>query len=416
MNPCPKSRVILVVCAIAFALPLAAAAQKPAANAAPLRADAWPREVQMANATAIVYQPQISQWVGNRIDFRSAVAIRTAGKTDEAFGVVFASARTKVDKSARTVVIDRLEITKSDFPTLPDHGAAYSAELQKRFASAVRIVALDQLKASPALAATVAPPVAVQNTPPTVIVSYAPAILVPIDGTPALRPVPGSTQFLRVINTRALILQRAVEKDYFIHVFDGWLYSASLDGPWAPPFITPDGIDAVAKAVAATHVVDMLDGGPGAKTTPSLAKGVPAIYTSQVPTELIVFNGQPQMIEVQFASTRCCGRATQRATCCPPRSTAIITRCLRAAGSAPRRSRGRGRSSPPMRCRRISRRSRRFARRHRAADRGRHAASAPGAQRKFDRANCNRSQGQRARCLPPSSMARPNSRPLPERR
>ena len=138
----------------------------------------------MANATAIVYQPQISQWVGNRIDFRSAVAIRTAGKTDEAFGVVFASARTKVDKSARTVVIDRLEITKSDFPTLPDHGAAYSAELQKRFASAVRIVALDQLKASPALAATAAPPVAVQNTPPTVIVSYTPAILVPIDGRP----------------------------------------------------------------------------------------------------------------------------------------------------------------------------------------------------------------------------------------
>ncbi len=299
MNPCPKSRAILVVCAIAIALPLTAAAQKPAANAAPLRADAWPREVQMSNATtAIIYQPQIGQWAGDRIDFRAAVAIRTAGRTDENFGVVFASARTKVDKSARTVVIDRLEITKSDFPTLPDHGAAYSAELGKRFASAVRVVALDQLKASPALAASVTPPVAVQNTPPTVIVSYAPAILVPIDGAPALRPVPGSTQFLRVINTRALILQRAVERDYFIHVFDGWLYSASLDGPWAPPFIAPDGIDAVAKAVAATHVVDMLDGGTGAKTTPSLAKGVPAIYTSQVPAELVVFNGQPQMIEV----------------------------------------------------------------------------------------------------------------------
>ncbi len=299
MNPCTKSRAILVVCAIAIALPLTAAAQKPAANAAPLRTDAWPREVRVSNATsAIVYQPQISQWVGDRIDFRAAVAIRAAGKTDENFGVVFASARTRVDKSARTVVIDRIEITKSDFPTLPDHGAAYSAELGRRFASAVRVVALDQLKASPALAASAPPPVAVQNTPPRVIVSYAQAILVPIDGAPALRPVPGSAQFLRVINTRALILQRAVEKDYFIHVFDGWLYSASLDGPWAPPFIAPDGIDAVARSVAATHVVDLLDGGAGANPKPSLAKGAPAIYTSQVPAELIVFNGQPRMIAI----------------------------------------------------------------------------------------------------------------------
>ena len=298
MNPCSKSRVILLLCAMAIAAPIPALAQKSAANAAVLRADAWPREVALANATAVIYQPQINQWADNRIDFRCAVAIRTAGKPDESFGVVFASARTKVDKSARTVVIDRIEITKSDFPALPDHGAAYSAELQKRFASAVRVVALDQLKASPALAKTAPPPVAVQNTPPAVIVSYSPAILVPIDGPPALRPVPGNGQFLRVINTRALILQRAAEKDFFIHVFDGWLYAPTLIGPWALPFISPDGLDAAAKAVDATHVIDMLDGGPGAKIKPSLAKGVPAIYASQVPAELIVFNGQPQMIAI----------------------------------------------------------------------------------------------------------------------
>ena len=46
--------------------------------------------------------------------------------------MIFATARTQVDKVTRTVVFENLKITKSDFPTLPDRGAAYAAELQTR--------------------------------------------------------------------------------------------------------------------------------------------------------------------------------------------------------------------------------------------------------------------------------------------
>jgi hypothetical protein len=60
------------------------------------------------------------------------VAIKPAGAKDETFGVVFATARTQVDKVMRTVVFENLKITKSDFPTLPNRGAAYAAELQTR--------------------------------------------------------------------------------------------------------------------------------------------------------------------------------------------------------------------------------------------------------------------------------------------
>ena len=42
----------------------------------------------------------------------------------------------------------------------------------------------------------------------------------------------------------------------------------------------------------------MLDGGPKANPKPSLANGVPTIYTSQVPTELIVFKGQPDFVPI----------------------------------------------------------------------------------------------------------------------
>src|SRR5690348_4102090 len=113
--------------------------------------DPWPRDVSIANAAVLVYQPQVTKWEGNRIDFRAAVAIKPDGTKDETFGVIFATARTQVDKVARTVVFENVEVTKTDFPTLPDHGAKYVAELRKQVASHLRTLSLDRLEASLAL-------------------------------------------------------------------------------------------------------------------------------------------------------------------------------------------------------------------------------------------------------------------------
>ena len=115
------------------------------------------------------------------------------------------------------------------------------------------------------------------------IVSYAPTILVPIDGAPVLKPIPDSGGFQRVINTRALIVKSASEPQFFLHVYDGWLMALSLDGPWSQPFIAPSGIDAVAQRIAATGVVDLLDGGPRANPKPSLGKSIPAIRVTRHP-------------------------------------------------------------------------------------------------------------------------------------
>ena len=45
-------------------------------------------------------------------------------------------------------------------------------------------------------------------------------------------------------------------------------------------------------------MVDLLDGGPKANPKPSLARGVPAIYTSEGPAELIIFSGQPDFVPI----------------------------------------------------------------------------------------------------------------------
>jgi hypothetical protein len=290
----------LLVGVVSVGLHVHSFAQAPA-SAAALPADPWPRDISLSNAALLVYQPQVEKWEGNRIDFRAAVAIKPTGAKEETFGVVFATARTQVDKVARTVVFENLRVTKSDFPTLPQRGAAYATELQTRFASDLKTISLDRLEASLAAAGVKPSAMAVDNTPPRVIVSYSPAILVPIDGAPVLKPIPNHARFQRVINTRALIVQGGLDSSHYIHVYDGWLASNSLSGPWSQAFLGPvmkNEFDRIAQDLAKSGAVDLLDGGPKANPKPSLSKGVPTIYTSQVPAELIVFSGQPDFVPI----------------------------------------------------------------------------------------------------------------------
>ena len=246
----------------------------------------------------LVYPPQVTRWDGDRIAFRSAVALRGANVRDETFGTLEATATTRVDKTTRTVALADLKVSKLDLPALADRGASLAPQLDAAAAGLLRTVSLDRLQAS--LAAANLPPrtVAVDNTPPRVIVSTSPAILVPIDGAPVWKPVADSPGFTRIVNTRALLLKSAAAPQVFLRVFDGWLMANTLAGPWEQPFLPPTGLDAVAKKVAATGVVDMLDGGKRANPKPSLTQGIPAIYTSDVPAELVVFKGAPDFVPI----------------------------------------------------------------------------------------------------------------------
>src|SRR5580698_9663473 len=83
--------------------------------------DPWPRQFAYQGAKISVYQPELSDWTGNRLDAYSAVLIRTGtGKTD--FGVIWYTARTEVDKINRVVTLDDFQLTKQNFPTLANNG------------------------------------------------------------------------------------------------------------------------------------------------------------------------------------------------------------------------------------------------------------------------------------------------------
>ena len=293
--PCLSALLALLV-AVPLTLPFGAAAQTtpPAAS---LPADPWPRDISIANAAVLVYQPQVNSWVGNQLDFRVAMALKPTGAKDETFGSAFVTARTQVDKVSRTVVFENVHISKVDFPTLPAHGETYAAALQASMASNMCSISLDRLEASMALAGVKPATVQVKNDPPAVIVSNTPAILVPVDGAPVWKAMTEDSRFQRVINTQALILKGGPGQLY-LHVYDGWMSAGSIEGPWSVSNAQPLGMDNAAQKLAKTGKVDMLDGAPKGQPKPTLAGGAPTIYVSQQPTELIVFKGQPDFVPI----------------------------------------------------------------------------------------------------------------------
>ena len=254
--------------------------------------DPWPRIFTLTNATLRVYQPQVEKWEGNRLDFRAAVEATPSDGGTGSFGVIWGTARTEVNRVTRLVTLEDLRLTRSNFPTLADKGAAYRRALEQQISGSARTIALDRLQASLAASGTVhTAGVPVQNTPPRIIVSDSPAILIPVSGQPVVKEVPDS-RFERVINTRALIMRTHLDKTWYLHVYDGWLSSPEIMGPWSLRTDTPFGIDDVAKKLAKHGEADLLDGG-NARPKPSLANGVPTIYVSEITAELIVFKGQP---------------------------------------------------------------------------------------------------------------------------
>jgi hypothetical protein len=260
--------------------------------------DPWPRKFNLVDSagdiTLMVYQPQVEKWQGNRIDFRAAVSARHDKAQGEEFGVIWATARTEVDRPAHHVTLEDLKLTRSKFPTLADNGASYLQQLQAQFTGAARTVALDRLEASLAASGSLkAKRVAVRNDPPQIIVSYAPAILVPLSGPPVWHDVSDS-RFDRVINTRALIMRTHLDSTCYLHVYDGWLSAPRPTGPFHVTDDRPFHMVEVAEKLIEDKLVDPLDGGD-AQPPPLLADGAPAIYVVEHPAELIVFRGQPDL-------------------------------------------------------------------------------------------------------------------------
>src|SRR5277367_4566075 len=246
----------------------------------------WPREFEDNGTRVDIYQPQIEKWDGADFETRSAVAITAAGSNAPVYGVFWMKARADVDKAARIVTLDDIEITKAMFPSVPELENTYLALIRAHVPTVGKTVALDHLEATYAMSEAVkkARTVQVKNDPPRIIYSTSPSLLVLVDGAPVLRPVPG-LDVERVINTRALILNTGAV--FYLSASEHWYQAIDVEGPWTLASNPPASLDAAKQAAVVSQSVDLMLPGTSAVTT------TPTIFVSTVPSELIQTKGAP---------------------------------------------------------------------------------------------------------------------------
>jgi hypothetical protein len=137
--------------------------------------DPWPRQLASGDNTFSLFQPQYESWDQGWLSGRAAVAAEDRVSSQPKYGVIWFTARTEVDKEARMVTLEDVTVSKADFPTTADGGAAYLAALRQMLSGQPLTIALDRLQAELEMERAEDPGriVQVKNDPPWIIVSVA---------------------------------------------------------------------------------------------------------------------------------------------------------------------------------------------------------------------------------------------------
>lgn len=254
-------------------------------------ATGWPRKFTGTDGVAFtVYQPQITTWDGINLSARAAVSATPAGAAAPTFGTVTLSARGLVDNESSTVSLEAVEVAASNFPGMPDQAAEFGQQIASQAPGWGSDLSLKSIQAGLAITQAeggTGSTVPVLNNVPKIIFSQSPAVLVLVDGDPALRAVEGSEKFLRVINTQALLLLDQSSSTYYLRINNAWASAQALDGPWATAANPPDALSGILAPVAGEKNVQLF--APADGTTPPM----PAVYVSTQPAELVITRGAP---------------------------------------------------------------------------------------------------------------------------
>ena len=247
--------------------------------------------------------PQFESWNDNLLKARAAVSVTTKASANLAYGIVFFIARTTVDRSRGTVMLEDLQIIRVNFPKASGDGTNYRKMIAGSMVKWPQSIALDRLQADLALnQATMKTEriAGVKNDPPRIFFSTTPAVLVLIDGTPVPRAIPGTT-LMRIINTRALLLLDTSSGRYYLYVSDHWEESQSIGGPWKPAVNPPESLAFVLEEAYQSTATDLL---ADEKTT-----GPISVFVSTEPSELLITRGKPDLQHVDGTELLSCSNS-----------------------------------------------------------------------------------------------------------
>lgn len=256
----------------------------------------WPERIAAGEVAFTLYQPQPDRWADDRLEARAAVTAVPKGAKDPTYGVVWLKARTAFGRLPGQVTFEEIELVRASFPWERDGGKDLFDSL-RRSAGTTATIPVPCLNASPAAAAAPRKEPVKASPPepgPRVINARGPTILVLVDGSYVIRPVPGATSVLRVENARALLLQDAASSRFYLPVGGSWLVAPAPNAKWKIAKKVPQGLESVRKAAAAEGGVELFER-PGEEIAALLRAGkVPAVIVSTTPAVLASKLSRPE--------------------------------------------------------------------------------------------------------------------------
>jgi hypothetical protein len=247
----------------------------------------WPREMTQNGAHIIYYQPQIDEWQNYRtLNARMAISVTPVGGKPTP-GVVSIQARTDANVETRNVVISDIKVIDARFPSVDAAGDAKLAELVRNFFAPDKTISisLDRLTAEVEEGKVSAPTVQLDNTPPKIFVSRGPTVLLLIDNKEVRAPIE-KTKLEFVVNANWTVLFDKDGKKYYLLNGKQWLTAAKLEGPWTVAAQLPKEMN---KLPADDNWSEIKKAIP----PQSPAGAAPTVIFSNVPAEVIQFNGTP---------------------------------------------------------------------------------------------------------------------------
>ncbi len=171
----------------------------------------WPRQLTNNGSILVLYTPQVEDWPEYQtLNFRMAFSL-TPYQAKEVVGVLYMSATTTVDTYTHMVTIFNMNVTDVHFPSLDETTAASMGQIVRGFIDVSKTVniSMERIIASTPKKMDASKAVTVQNDPPTIFVSDKPAILLQLEGEPALTDATkGGIQYVFNANWPFFLIRR----------------------------------------------------------------------------------------------------------------------------------------------------------------------------------------------------------------
>jgi hypothetical protein len=262
--------------------------------------EGWPRSYSVGQGRIVLYQPQFTEWTDfTSIDALVAAEYVRSPQAQPAFGVIGLKGATSYDEDAGEVMISNVTVTELNFSGLDrDDLSALAVETGKLLPTGPITVPEARVTASLAAQTQMADVSGLKADAPPIFVSKRPAILLQTDGEATFAPVKGSAGLSFVVNTNWDVFRVDDGGSLFLRDDTHWLSARAVTGPWTfvaelPPILKDlpdDGNWADARAAV--------------RPEPYPKGAIPRVIHTAVPSEMILFDGEPALQDVPGTSLR----------------------------------------------------------------------------------------------------------------